>query len=75
MTKYYCDSCKKEITKKNACQGGPISCDDRLGIELVNGLKIEIMTGHEGTWNAGHFCKYCVIDAVYQLDDRNKKNK
>ena len=75
MTKHYCDCCESEITKDNACAGSKMNCDDRLGTSLTSKrtkktLEIEVITSLDGVWNGGIFCKYCVLDAIKQLDDR-----
>jgi len=79
MTKYFCDGCGKEITPKNQCAGSTAS-RSRLGTEIKKRgqvLMVEVMTGTSNdigkTWNNGHWCKHCVLDALYQLDDRKKK--
>lgn len=76
MIRYYCDGCRKEITEANAAVGGPIHSADRLGTEIVTKesvhLKVEVITSMNGTANAGQFCKHCVLDALYRLDDRPK---
>ncbi len=75
MTKYFCDGCGKEITKESACAGAAMNSPDRLGTEVKKRnktLKVEVMTGTDGTWNDGEWCKYCVLDALYKLDDRPK---
>ncbi len=71
MTKYYCDCCEKEITESNCLEGGQNS--GRLAAEIKrNGfkLKVEILTSKDDRANEGLFCKYCVLDALYRLDDR-----
>jgi hypothetical protein len=75
MIRHYCDGCGKEITEDNAAVGGPIHCSDRLGTEITKRgvkLRVEIITSMDGTANAGHFCRHCVLDALYKLDDRPK---
>lgn len=76
MNKAFCDMCGVEITDANRCSGGAVCCKDtRLGAELKRGditMRIEIMTAMNGTANAGDFCKHCVLDALYKLDDRPK---
>jgi len=71
-SKHYCDCCGVEITDANNARGGaarnPVS-DWRLGGK-VGRLSIEVMTGIDGVWNAGHVCRYCIIDAVKSFDDR-----
>lgn len=69
MIKRFCDRCEKEIKGDNAIDGR------RLQTELTNKLcklKIEVLTSKDGVDNDGHFCKYCVIEAVMALDDRPK---
>ncbi len=73
MTKYFCDGCLQEITESNAVSGGQNG--QRLGTTVKKGdiaLKVEILTGTGGVSNAGLFCKYCILDALYKLDDRKK---
>lgn len=79
MIKEYCDSCETEITDKNRADGGRIHCpESRLGCEVPSKkrggpvLRVEIITSSNGTANNGHFCKYCILDALKALDDRNK---
>lgn len=71
--RYFCDCCGNEITDANRIE----SDKGRLfGIlrSKVKGqtepLQVEVTTALGSTWNAGHFCKYCVIDAVNSKDDR-----
>ena len=81
MTKHFCDKCSDEITEKNECNGGNV-VGSRLGttikfrpkgrliIDPEDRFTVEILTSFNGTANAGEFCKYCVLDALYKLDDR-----
>lgn len=71
MIKRFCDICGNEITRGNSIvsetPGG------RLGAKIKkNGaeLKVEMLTSVDGTANKGDVCKYCVLDALYKLDDR-----
>lgn len=64
MTKYFCDCCGSEIKDANRCLGG------QLENTPTTGIGFRIITSLDGTWNAGVFCKYCVIAAVNELDDR-----
>lgn len=79
MVKYYCDCCSSLITSENACVGGGLHCpDSRLGITVERGgveLRVEIMTHLDGCANAGCFCRFCVLDALYALDTRKQKPK
>lgn len=69
MIKFYCDICECEITDEN-------KVDNRLSGKMdsrkkkANEICFEITTGLNNIWNSGHFCKYCVIDAIRTLDDR-----
>lgn len=79
MIKHFCDGCREEISDDNKCTGGAInSHTGRLGTELKrNGktLRVEVLTGTDGTSNAGDWCKYCVLDALYRMDDRPKPKR
>jgi hypothetical protein len=79
VIKEYCDSCGVEIDNNNRADGGKIHCpDSRLGCEVPSKkrggpvLRVEIITSSNGTANAGHFCKHCILDALNALDDRKK---
>ena len=67
MTKYYCDICGEEIEDYNRINGIRLHGEYS---SLESKLMFDITTGFAGTWNAGIFCKYCIIDAVNTLDDR-----
>lgn len=77
MIKHYCDVCGDVITENNCAIGGGIA-SDRLGgkirIQDIE-LKWEIITSLDGCANKGDFCKYCIIDAIKQLDDRPVEEK
>jgi hypothetical protein len=73
MKRVFCDICEQEIGKHNQIPEG-----GRLKAELsspsgVDTLQVEVLTGLNGTLNAGDFCKYCVVDALSKIDDRPKK--
>lgn len=72
MIRHYCDCCEQEITSENEAKGG-FNTADRLGAMIQrNGvqLKVEVLTTKNGTANDGDFCKHCILDALYRLDDR-----
>ena len=74
MKKYFCDRCGEEITKRNEAKGGTL-VDGRLGVSIEYGkhtLAVEVINSLDGCSNAGLFCKYCILDALNQLDDRPK---
>lgn len=72
MVKYFCDACGAEITPSNTVGQGRGSAP-RLGTTVRHGgmtLGVEVITIVDGVSNAGVVCKYCVLDALYRLDDR-----
>lgn len=73
MVKHFCDLCGDEITEKNSCNGR-LKTEKKANhhkIGLVT-LNAEVMTGKDGCMNDGDFCKYCVIEAISDLDDRDR---
>ena len=76
MIRTFCDCCGDEITDKNttACSGNELGRLTAQVMPKMGGsgevMAVQVITAHEGTWNKGHFCKYCVIDAINKLDDR-----
>lgn len=71
MIKHFCDVCGDEITEKNRLDENVEPA--RLRTTLYrNGMQlgVEVITVRNGTANSGEFCKYCVLDALYKLDDR-----
>jgi hypothetical protein len=74
MIRYFCDCCGEEIADKNRIEGsdkGRLLGVQRPKIKTqTDPLQVEVTTALGSSWNAGHFCKYCVIDAVNSQDDR-----
>lgn len=75
MIRTFCDCCGEEITERNttAAHGnelGRFTAQVKPKIPSGETMGVQVITAGEGTWNKGHFCKYCVIDAINQLDDR-----
>ena len=78
MIKRFCDICEAEIDDRNDPKIG--SDTYRLNATIqgkykptgATKLKVEILTSLDGTSNKGDFCKYCILDALYKLDDRPK---
>lgn len=74
MIRRFCDCCGAELEAKNLIDGhinrlgGVVR--DKLGAVA---LKVEVITAESSTWNKGDFCKYCVLDALYNADDRVKE--
>lgn len=71
MIKRYCDRCGDQITPRNEIGGA----SNRLTADLRNRrgnvmLRVEIVPAKDAAWNDGDFCKYCVLEAINQLDDR-----
>jgi hypothetical protein len=77
MIKRFCDICKEEITTENRIDGDRMKTELRCASNIKDAqdsiLKVEVMTSHNQVTNAGDFCKYCVLKALYKLDDRPKE--
>lgn len=57
-------------TPKLGANGSRMAADiQRSGVKLG----VEIIQSVDGTSNAGDVCKYCILDALYRLDDRPKE--
>lgn len=71
MIRRFCDVCGAELTDANTpCAGqnyGRVSCEVK---GKTGTLKVEVQHAFNGAWDSGDFCKYCIIDAVKQADDR-----
>jgi len=52
MIRMYCDQCGEEIETKNRLKR-------RLGR-----VSVEVIVAVDGTWNGGHVCHNCIIEAV-----------
>lgn len=74
MIKTFCDACDQEIKGANDFGGGRLRSVES---STYVGLLFEVTTGRAPgsgawSWNAGHWCKYCILDAIAKLDDRPK---
>lgn len=70
MIRYFCDCCGEELAERDIKDRNPLH---RLTAKLKRGnseLQVEVIETKDGTSNAGHFCRYCVLDALGLLDDR-----
>jgi len=81
MIKRFCDICETEITKANSLNldnGGfrmQAEIEGKYSVYGKSKLKVEVITSLDGTANEGDFCKYCILDALYKLDDRPRAMK
>lgn len=68
MIKHFCDMCESEITSRNAAKGG----DTGMGTTLKRkGVWLQVEVATKGANESpAEFCKYCILDALYKLDDR-----
>ena len=73
MIRRFCDVCDNELTSDNAITGEKGRLTSEVHPKAGGFLMFEVHTGHNGSWNAGDFCKYCVIDAINKLDDRGRQ--
>lgn len=72
MIKTFCDQCRQQITDERKMSGG--ANGGRLAAS-VGHLGVEVIVSQNNVSNAGDYCKYCVLDALYQLDDRPREEK
>lgn len=73
MIRYFCDCCGEEIADTNRIESDKGRLLGVLRSKLRppgEPLQVEVTTALGSSWNGGHFCKYCVIDAVNTKDDR-----
>jgi len=74
MIKRYCDCCGSEMLDFNSPRDGTTHnrLEAKVKAKNCSGsvLSVEVITGLNNTSNAGDFCKYCILDALYTLDDR-----
>lgn len=63
MTKTFCDNCLKEITDANKLESGGFSAPIKAG-GFVFDVSVSV------TRNGGDICRFCVLDAVAELDNR-----
>ena len=75
MIKVYCDICCTQITHENQSTGG-VMVKNRLGVEIQkhdHRFYFEVVQSKNSTANDGDICRYCVLDALYRLDDRPER--
>ena len=72
MIKYFCDLCGDEISQETFPNGGRTGGRLETTAKGKNGTKltVEILHSKDDRANAGIFCRYCIIDAINNLDDR-----
>lgn len=57
MTRWLCDICHAEIDKPET------------QIEGTHGrLQLRVLRALDGTWNAGHVCRDCIVNAVFVME-------
>jgi hypothetical protein len=71
MIKRYCDTCAKEMTDRNTPNLGTNSGRLQATIKrLYTKLTVEVIQSTNAGANSGDICKHCILDALYELDDR-----
>ncbi len=73
MIVHYCDCCGRQMDNRSILSQHPLgrlqaTVKSQKNTEVA--LTVEIITSKNGVSNAGDFCVYCILDALYQLDDR-----
>ena len=70
MIKYFCDCCGEEIAARDIKDRNPLN---RLTAKLKRldcTLTVEVLETKDGCSNSGNFCRYCVLAALQELNDR-----
>ena len=64
MRKAYCDNCEVEITKENRFKGFKVGIGGvSFGVEIEDAIPVNY-----------DVCKYCVLDAIAECDDRPRQS-
>lgn len=75
MLKRFCDICEREIPPKDSGDGNAFGRTTATLRANNCQLTVEVITSKNGVANSGDFCKYCILDALYKLDDRPEQVK
>ena len=70
--KYFCDQCGDELNETNQQEHGSFRIGKVIESESKTKLSIEVITSMANVSNCGEFCKYCILDELYKLDDRTR---
>ena len=71
MIKRYCDTCGNEMTDRNTPNLGTTGGRLQATIKrLDTKLTVEVIQSTNAGANVGDICKHCILDALYELDDR-----
>lgn len=74
--KWFCDCCGIELTSENKCYSEGKTRLQKIQKDSSKYPSIEIITGKGSTWNAGDWCRYCVIDTIIrEFDNRPTDNR
>jgi len=69
--KYVCDICQETITSQNRANDNPDNTNLTRKLELDGrSLVLRATIGNEVADKPLDVCKHCVLDALYELDDR-----
>ena len=74
MKKYYCDCCGVELDDSNHAKNN-LNSQIKSSVSKEIKLTVEVVCAKNHTWNDGDWCKYCVIDAINELDDRPREER
>jgi hypothetical protein len=68
VMRYYCDGCGVEV--KRSYTSERFRPTKWFKLEGGSGINIaaEVMTCVDGTWNAGHLCKTCLLRVLNEPD-------
>lgn len=69
MIKTYCDTCGDEINDVNTFQEVTVTVNGQAG----SGVCCTVHISQQGTTAGGHFCKFCILNAIKKkIDDKEK---
>jgi len=71
MIRRFCDQCHTEMTDDNS--PGFDTNRNRLAASIGH-LKVEVIQFQNEASNTGDYCVHCILDALYKLDDRPKRD-
>lgn len=71
---YTCDTCGGPIPIRPKTLNIPEHAEN-LVVEVKQGFEFQVerCNGRAEDWDDQHVCKYCFIDAVNRLDDRDQR--
>ncbi len=75
MTRTYCDKCGTQLNANHRGENEPdgLSAIVEKGEYLAPKTRVAVIGINVTPEHGAHVCKYCVLDAIAELDDRPKQ--